>query len=324
MKQVFAFDFDGTLTTCDSMVELIRMHKGTVGFWWAIVCLLPYIVLVKLGRYPNDKAKERFFRHCFGGMTEGDFNALCSRFARERQDIWRMETKAKLKEALQNGAQVLVVSASASQWVRPFLDVEFSADEVTLLSTELEISDGKVTGRLSKKNCRGAEKVRRIKELLPDRSSYHLTAFGDSSGDNEMLAYADEAVRIKSEGMGEVIRFGIVGVAATAIQYLSYLLLIKWIFPEAANTLAYLISFAFNFVASTRYTFKVKANARRGVGFAFSHLINYLLQTASLWLFLQLGISAEWAPVPMFCICVPVNFLLVRFFLKGNGSKRKG
>ena len=27
-------------------------------------------------------------------------------------------------------------------------------------------------------------------------------------------------------------------------------------------------------------------------------------------------VQMQWAPIPMFCICVPVNFVLVRFFLK--------
>jgi putative flippase GtrA len=116
--------------------------------------------------------------------------------------------------------------------------------------------------------------------------------------------------------MGEIIRFGIVGVAATGLQYLIYWILIHWIGPSASMTIGYAISFVFNFIASTHYTFKVKASPKHGLGFAFSHLINYLLQIVTLNLFLYLGVSKQLAPVPMFCVCVPVNFLLVRFFLK--------
>ncbi len=46
-----------------------------------------------------------------------------------------------------------------------------------------------------------------------------------------------------------------------------------------ANTIAYIVSFIFNFIASTRYTFKVKANAKRGAGFTLSHIVNYSMQT---------------------------------------------
>ena len=45
-------------------------------------------------------------------------------------------------------------------------------------------------------------------------------------------------------------------------------------------------------------------------------MVNYLLQMAILALFIYLGVPKQWAPIPMFCVCVPVNFLLVRFFLK--------
>ena len=83
-----------------------------------------------------------------------------------------------------------------------------------------------------------------------------------------------------------------------------------------ANTIAYIVSFIFNFIASTRYTFKVKANAKRGAGFTLSHVVNYSMQTLCLNLFVALGLAKQWAMIPMFCICVPVNFILVRFFLK--------
>ena len=120
----------------------------------------------------------------------------------------------------------------------------------------------------------------------------------------------------RREQLGEVFRFGVVGVLATLIQYGVYWVLIHWLNPTLSMTIGYLVSFLFNFLASTHYTFRVKANARRGAGFALSHAVNWFLQMVILNLFLWLGMSKQWAPIPMFCICVPVNFLLVRFFLK--------
>lgn len=129
----------------------------------------------------------------------------------------------------------------------------------------------------------------------------------------DITSHLDDSQR---EKLGEVLRFGVVGVLATLIQYAVYWVLIHWLNPSLSMTIGYIISFAFNFLASTRYTFRVKANARRGAGFALSHGVNWLLQMLTLNLFLWLGVSKQWAPIPMFCICVPVNFLLVRFFLK--------
>ena len=131
----------------------------------------------------------------------------------------------------------------------------------------------------------------------------------------------------RRQQLGEVIRFGIVGITATLLQYLIYRLLLRlaihWDVEAGTHTLStmamtigYVVSFIYNFIASTRFTFRVKANARRGAGFLFSHVVNYSLQMLTLNLFLLLGISKQWAPIPMFCVCVPINFLLVRFFLK--------
>lgn len=131
----------------------------------------------------------------------------------------------------------------------------------------------------------------------------------------------------RRQQLGEVVRFGIVGVTATLLQYFIYWSLLRlaihWDVEAGTHTLStmamtigYVVSFIYNFVASTRFTFRVKANARRGAGFLFSHVVNYSLQMLTLNFFLLLGISKQWAPIPMFCVCVPINFLLVRFFLR--------
>jgi hypothetical protein len=60
----------------------------------------------------------------------------------------------------------------------------------------------------------------------------------------------------------------------------------------------------------------VASTARRGAGFTLAHLVNFLLQTVLLALFLRLGLSKPVAMIPVFAICVPVNFLLVRRALK--------
>lgn len=116
--------------------------------------------------------------------------------------------------------------------------------------------------------------------------------------------------------LGEVVRFGIVGTIAVLIQYGVYLPLVSLMSKSMAMTIAYIVSFCFNFIASTHYTFHVKANTKHGLGFALSHVVNYLLQIAMLNLFVWLGMSKQLAPIPMFCVCVPTNFILVRFFLK--------
>ena len=119
----------------------------------------------------------------------------------------------------------------------------------------------------------------------------------------------------KRKALAEMLRFVLVGGTATALQYAIYIVALKVMNHNLALTLGYGISFIFNFFASTYFTFKVKANARRGMGFALSHVVNYFMQLGVLNAFLYIGVPQKLAPLPMFAVCVPINFILVRFFL---------
>lgn len=143
-----------------------------------------------------------------------------------------------------------------------------------------------------------------------------ITNRSDNMPTGRLDKVTDRLCGAGSGKIGEVVRFGMVGVAATLIQTLVYCLLVGVFHYTIANTTGYIVSFVFNYIASTRFTFRVKSTAKRGAGFALSHFINYLLQTAMLSLFIGLGFDKRLALIPMFCVCVPVNFILVRFFLK--------
>ena len=192
MKQLFAFDFDGTLTTRDTLIAFIRYACGTPRFLLGFLLHAPLLVLMKLRLYSNGKAKQRLFSWFFRGMPLEAFDALCQSFASTHRHLLRPETVCLLQQALSEGAEVLVVSASIDNWVQPFFPT------VTVLGTQIEVIDGRLTGRFLTPNCYGQEKVRRIVALHPDRSAYRLTAYGDSRGDRELLAFADEAHLVSS------------------------------------------------------------------------------------------------------------------------------
>lgn len=115
------------------------------------------------------------------------------------------------------------------------------------------------------------------------------------------------------------MRFGIVGVIATALHYGVYLLLKEWAGMNLAYALGYFISFIANYILSACFTFKKKKSVKNGLGFCMAHLFNYLLQTGLLNFFVWLGISETLAPVPVYCIAVPVNFIIVRFVFNKAG-----
>ncbi len=189
LGKIYAFDFDGTLTKRDTLVEFIRFAKGDKAFVLCMLRFLPILLAMKAGLYPNWKAKQKVFSYCFKGMTVDAFNALCRRFAGEKAHLMRPKGKQKIREVLAEGGKVIVVSASINNWVEPFFS-EFG--DVFVVGTMVEEREGVLTGRFLTKNCYGREKVNRLLQLYPERRQYHLTAFGDSRGDMELLDFADE------------------------------------------------------------------------------------------------------------------------------------
>lgn len=123
-------------------------------------------------------------------------------------------------------------------------------------------------------------------------------------------------MKISRQTIYEVLRFGIVGVVATLLHYVIYWILQHWINVNVAYTIGYFLSFIANYFLSAQFTFREKTTTRNGIGFAGAHLFNYLFQMVLLNIFLWLGVSKALAPLPVYCIAVPVNFILVRTVFK--------
>jgi HAD phosphoserine phosphatase-like hydrolase, family IB len=191
MRKIYAFDFDGTLTTKDTLLEFIRFAKGSGQMFRGFLLFSPLLLLMKLHLYPNWKAKQQVFSYFFKGMNIDDFNALCTHFAEQNKHLLRPAGIEKVRQAIEEEqATVLIISASIDNWVRPFFD-EIDK-KIQVLGTQIETKEGHLTGQFTTKNCYGQEKVNRLTALYPHREAYELIAFGDSRGDKELLDFADK------------------------------------------------------------------------------------------------------------------------------------
>lgn len=190
VKKVYAFDFDGTLTTKDTLLEFIRFTRGNTAFLFGFLLFSPLLVLMKLKLYPNWKTKQRVFSWFFKGMLIDDFNHLCTEFALYNKQLLRPKGMKAIKKAIEEDSQVVIISASIDNWVRPFFDE--MGNNIIVVGTKIEVSNNYLTGKFITNNCYGVEKVRRLQALFPQRETYTLIAFGDSRGDKELLAYANQ------------------------------------------------------------------------------------------------------------------------------------
>ncbi|MDW7693741.1 HAD-IB family hydrolase [Flammeovirgaceae bacterium SG7u.111] len=188
MKPAIAFfDFDGTITTKDSFIEFIKYYRGKPRFYLGFLLLSPVLVLFKLKLIANWKAKEMVMRYFFGGSDETDFQQACDEFGEKIiPQLVRSRALEKIKQHQQDETRVVLVSASAENW----LSFWCKQQKIECFASRLEVANGKITGKLVGKNCYGPEKVARIRQKIKISEYKTVYAYGDSSGDKEMLALA--------------------------------------------------------------------------------------------------------------------------------------
>ncbi len=122
----------------------------------------------------------------------------------------------------------------------------------------------------------------------------------------------------------ELFRFVLVGGLATLIQYGVYVVFVDAVkVPAVLSTMiSYAISFVANFFLTSYFTFKSNPTAKKGLAFTMSHLVNMGLQTGLVAIFKGL-VGPTLALLPALVICVPVNYLLVRFVFTSRIFKSK-
>mgnify|MGYP001195773935 CR=1 FL=1 len=187
MKKIAFFDFDGTITKKDTLLEFIKFSKGRLAFYAGFLINMPYLAAFKLGIISNQKAKEKVLAHFFKHVTIDRFQEYCEQFAAQRiPALLRPGAIEEINQLVSKGVEVVIVSASPENWIRPWTN----AMQLQLVATRLQVVNNRLTGRIFECNCHGQEKVRRIREHYVLDNYVEIYAYGDSRGDLPMLSLA--------------------------------------------------------------------------------------------------------------------------------------
>ena len=187
-RPIVAFDFDGTLTIRDSFTEFLRWRAGPGGWALGLVKMAP-----ALATYARDRDRGRIkaasVKEFLRGVDRETLEADAERFADQAWDrFMRPDALKAWRDWGERGAHRVIVTASPETTVAPFAR-RLGAE--ALLGTPLVFDgDDRVTGAFAGPNCRGEEKVRRLRAVYGDDMRL-AAAYGDTSGDTEMLAIAE-------------------------------------------------------------------------------------------------------------------------------------
>ena len=193
-RPVAAFDFDGTISRRDTLAPFLAEVAGTGAFVRAVLVRTHRLAGVPLGRVDRDLEKEALIRRLLAGRTTESIEAAGAAYATRLWDRrrFRPEMLERLRWHRDAGHEIVIVSASLDVYLRPLAP---SLGAAHVIGCQLESEGGVATGRLIGGNVRGPEKVRRLDAWLGD-GPVELWAYGDSSGDDELLARADHPTRV--------------------------------------------------------------------------------------------------------------------------------
>jgi phosphatidylglycerophosphatase C len=217
MPDIAAFDFDGTLTTGGSVFDFLAALTGRRKLATASLALLPQLAhAAVVGGEVADRTKERLFEMVLAGIETSAFDEVSREFAQAHlAGHLRVEVHRRLQLHQQRGDHTVIVSASPESYIAEAAR-RLGADQA--LATRLASRDGRLTGRYDGKNCRGEEKLRRLREWTGrlDGPPARLWVYGNSRGDLRMMRAADVGVNVGRLGaFGRLRDFP--GLAATPV-----------------------------------------------------------------------------------------------------------
>lgn len=185
IKPMAFFDFDGTLTTGDTLMPFLKFVVGKPVYYIKLLMISPVLVAYFLKLLRNDVAKQWVLKWYLSGYKLDTLFALGDEFSRDViPKMLRPEGMERFRWHQGQGHECILVSASLDVYLASW---SVSAGFDALLCSQLDSNSGVVSGDLYGDNCFGEEKVARIKEWLAGRKPEETFAYGDSSGDMPML-----------------------------------------------------------------------------------------------------------------------------------------
>ena len=182
------FDFDHTVTTCDTYGRFLRRvatPEQLARAWWKVG---PWLLAYRLRLISAERIRARVTRLAFTDRHAQDIATLASGYARDvLPAMMRPQMLEQIHWHLQQEHTVVVVSGSLDLYLQPWCDHL----GLQLICNRLESHDGRLTGRYEGGDC-GPRKAEQIGRHI-DLSRYaRIHAYGDSHEDKSMLALAHE------------------------------------------------------------------------------------------------------------------------------------
>ena len=169
-------------------MAFLAWRAGPLRYGLGLVRLAPAALAYLLHR-DRGRLKAAAVREFLRGVERPVLAGQCRAFEASPlgRRFLRPDAEQCWRDWRERGARLVIVSASPEEVVAPFA-ARLGADD--LIATKLDFDEhGRARGGFDGENCRGPQKVRRLKARF-GQDVRLAAAYGDTSGDREMLALA--------------------------------------------------------------------------------------------------------------------------------------
>jgi len=327
MVKCNVYDFDGTIYKRDSTIDFylysLRKRPLIIRFFFKQIFGL---VKFLFGKINTKELKEVFF--CYVKDLKDIDQLIESFWDKKQKKIYDYYKKRHRKNDI-------VISASPLFLVEPMtkrLNIQ------TVIATNMDKKTGKINGE----NCRGEEKVNRLKELYKDIEIDNF--FSDSLSDTPLALLAKKAYIIKKgkvidwkkykpSKISKLIKqfldksfllFLIVGVINTFNGVLfAYLYSLVINNDNIAFIVGYITSLTISYFLNSFIAFKENLSFKKYIKFAISYIPNFIIQNLCVIIFLNiLNLHKLIAYTIAAIIGIPVTYLCIKLFAFKKKNKK--
>jgi len=189
MKRLFLYDFDGTITTKDSLFDFLKFSTSSTKYYISFCVFIPLFIGSKCKLFPKAEVKRRFISFFLKGQSKDELATLSQGYLEHilNASMFRETALQSIGEHKKEG-DVYLVSASLDIWLTPIAKWL----GIGLICTKAHYSNGVFNGKFSTPNCNYGEKVKRVVDEINLENYQRKVYFGDSSGDLAMKSLVDE------------------------------------------------------------------------------------------------------------------------------------
>jgi HAD superfamily hydrolase (TIGR01490 family) len=187
MANLALFDFDGTITTRETMADFMYHAVPPRRQAWGRLLLAPCVAGYRLGLVSGVAVRAAVVRVGFAGMSAGLLQVRGETFAATvLPRLLRAQAMERIRWHQRQGDTVAVVSGGLAAYLAPWC----RAHGLALICSALEQRDGCLTGRYLGAQCVGEEKARRVRAAYRLDGHERIYAYGDTHEDLPLLELA--------------------------------------------------------------------------------------------------------------------------------------